>query len=121
MGLTTLQFSYVLLGIIMNLMSLRHAKINGSYYTPTRPAAGIAVMLLYGMSTLLAGLESQWLFRLAMGLFLIILAGGGVITHLAMARPDQYASGATRWVAVIINSYGVVLTVFALTVSFMEP
>ncbi|TGN40451.1 hypothetical protein [Marinobacter confluentis] len=119
--LTTLQFSYVLLGIIMNLMSLLHFRATGTYYTPTRPGAGIAAMATYGICALLSMLDSQWPFRITMTVLMVILAGGGVIKHLATGSPGQYASTGTRWLAVLINGYGVVVTAFVLTVSFFEP
>lgn len=120
MELMALQFSYVLLGVMMNLMSLRHYRNTGKYYTPTRPGAGLVIMALYGLSLLLGLLESQWPFRLAMTVFVVILAAGGVIKHMVTGSSGQYASPGTRWTAVVINAYGVVLSVLALTASFVS-
>ena len=92
-----LQLSYVLVGMAMNLMSLRHHNRTGRYYTPTRPVVGLAMIV-----------------------FVLVLAVGGVLKHLVTGNTGQYASLITRWSAVIINAYGVVLCLFAVTLSFLN-
>lgn len=115
----TLQLSYVLMGIVLNLMSLRHFRMTGNFYTPTRPVSGLAIMVVYGMAVFLPVLVGPWPFRVAMIVLIAILLFAGVLKHLVAPDPKQYASSRLRWLAVVINCYGIVVSVFALTVSFM--
>lgn len=114
MTLTILQVSYVVLGVLMNLMSLRHRRKTGHYYTPTSPSAGLATMGLYALCLPLRFLDSQLPFKITMVIFVIVLGTSGVLKHLVSKTPERYASPRSRWAAIAVNIYGVSLSAFSL-------
>jgi hypothetical protein len=114
MTLISLQVSYVVLGVLMNLMSLWHHRKTGHYYTPTLPSAGLATMGLYALCLPLRFLDYQLPFKITMAIFVIVLGTGGVLKHLVSGSTQRYASPRSRWAAIAINIYGVGLSAFAL-------
>lgn len=115
MTLIILQVSYVVLGVLMNLMSLWHHRKTGRYFTPTRPGTGLATMGLYALCLPMRFLDSQLPFQITMVIFVVVLGTGGVLKHFVSQTSQRYASPRSRWTAVIINIYGVGLSAFALS------
>lgn len=109
-----LQVLYVTLGLVMNLMSLRHHKKTGQLHTPTSPAVGIGMMLLYALCLPLAFLQWRLPFQIAMVLFALLIGAGGVLRHLISTGSERYSSDEARWAAIGINSFGVTMSVYAI-------
>ena len=80
----------------------------------TRPAAGLAVMLVYGLFLVPGFMGKVTLYRALMGVALLALGYGGVMVHVMnYARMDLYLA---RWawaLAIGINLFGAVLNAMA--------
>ncbi|WP_447590848.1 hypothetical protein [Aquipseudomonas campi] len=114
MSLMLLQLSYAVLGGIMNIMSLLHYRNTARYYTPTGPVSGLMMMAMYALCVPLQRLEWQLPFQVMMVIFVVLLGAGGVLKHLVHRPTTDYASATARWAAIMINGYGVALSVYAL-------
>lgn len=98
----------------MNFMSLWDFRISGQYYTPTNPRVGIVIMLLYALVLPLDYLEWRLPFQVSMVIFALILGMGGVLKHLVAVDGSRYSSKTARWAAIVVNSFGVVVSFYAI-------
>jgi len=114
MVLIPLQASYVALGVIMSLMSFLHYRNNGSYLTATPPLAGLIFMISYAGCLFVPYVGSPFFYRCTMFVFLVLITISGVLKHLLAKDKSAYWSEKSRWYAILINTYGVVLTAAAL-------
>lgn len=111
--LIPLLMGYVALGVLSNLLSLRHARRTGRRLTPVNPVAGLAAMLAYCLAAALhlAGQPpGTWL----LAALLLLIAYAGVCRHLLAGDPQAYTSPISRWSAIAINAFGVGIGLAAL-------
>lgn len=110
----TLQILYVALGLIANLMSLVHHLRTGRTLTPVDPRGGLLTMALFAVCV--AALHDQIPGADAGLMALLLVIGyGGIYRHLT-GSANEYASAASRWSAIAINSFGVLVTAATLIV-----
>lgn len=102
------QVLYVLLGVGANAVSLAHRLRTGRTLTPVDPRGGLAIMALYAAVVTGSHLSVPGADAVMLGMLLII-SYGGVYCHFCRSV-DEYASAASRWSAIAINTYGVVVT-----------
>jgi|GEM_PF-5276213 len=72
------------------------------------------LMLVFASSLTLPYLGEPVLYRITMFVFLVLIGVGGVLKHVAPQDKLAYWSAKSRWCAVLINAYGVVLMAVAL-------
>ncbi len=118
MLLISLQFSYALLGGLMNFMSLLHYRKTRHYYTPTNPTAGVVMMILYAFCVPLQLIANRAPYQVLMVVFAILISLGGVLKHLLAKNSEGYTSATARWTAIAINTYGVCLSTYSIVWSF---
>lgn len=109
-----LQIFYVVLGIGSNAMSLLHWLRNGKTLTPVNPYVGLMTMALYASCAAaqyhgVAGADAALLSML------VVIGYGGVWRHLR-AKESTYASAFSRWCAITINSFGVLISAASLAI-----
>lgn len=109
-----LQILYVALGLMVNLMSLVHRLRTGMTLTPVDPRGGLLTMALYAVCVASRHAQVPGADAALVALLLVI-GYGGVYRHLR-GSADEYASAASRWSAIAINSFGVLVTAATLTV-----
>ncbi|MEO8135791.1 MAG: hypothetical protein ABI831_17670 [Betaproteobacteria bacterium] len=103
-----LQILYVVLGLGVNAMSLLYRRRTGRTLTPVDPRGGFAVMALYAMSATGNHLKVPGAGA-ALLVLLVIIGYGGIYDHLR--RPaTEYATRTSRWTAIAINAFGVLIT-----------
>ncbi len=113
--LLNLQFLYCSLGILFNLISWWIFSQGGTSLTPTDPFIGIVVMLVYGLFLIPGRIEKLTLYRVLMGLAVLVLGYGGVIKHIFLLTqsPEIYYSVMVGVIAVLINLFGLGLNLMA--------
>lgn len=113
--LLKLQLLYCLLGILFNLISSYMLSQGMKALTPTEPLAGIMVMSLYGLFLISGKMNQIRLYRILMGLALVIFIYGGIIKHIiSLAQnPELYYSTTSGLLAIGINIFGWVLNLIA--------
>ncbi len=110
--LLRLQVFYCLLGVGYNLVSLVLSKTGGSTLAPTNPVTGMIVMAVYGGCLAVGALGYARIYRILMGLCVLVLGYGGVVVHLlnyTTGRTFLYDSTLAWGLAVGINLFGLVL------------
>ena len=117
--LLKLQVLYCAMGIAYNIISVITAGGGGRPLSSTPPAAGIGVMIAYGLFLVPGFLKKITVYRILMLVALLVLGYGGVVTHLLnYSRMDLYHS-TTAWAsAVAINLFGAVLNLMAVSKRF---
>jgi hypothetical protein len=118
--LVLLQGIYCLLGITYNGVSQCLVTMGERPLTPTTPVLGIIVMMVYGLFLIPGYRKAVIPYRTLMGIAVIILGYGGVVTHIinVLSRPALYSSLAAWAVAVVINLFGLALNVIAVSGKF---
>lgn len=113
--LLKLQGIYFILGTLYNIISIImiHQGMNG--LASTSPYLGLLVMAVYGLF-LIPGFSGRiYLYRILMGISLIVLGYGGVLSHILNHEHLYLYHSTMAWMAAImINSFGTVLNLIAL-------
>lgn len=109
-----LQILYVVLGAGANAMSLVHRLRTGRTLTPVNPRDGLLTMAVYASFVALLHYKVPGI-NAAMLFLLLFIGYGGVYRHLR-GNANEYASAASRWSAIAINSFGVLITAAALAI-----
>ena len=113
--LLKLQLVYVVLGMAYNLVSLWLKSIGQPPLSATQPLIGIIGMGVFVLFLLPGYLRKIVVYRILMGLAVIYLGLGGVITHIfnIFSQPSLYSS-VWAWAGALgINLFGLVLNVMA--------
>ena len=113
--LLRLQFLYCLLGILFNVISAYLLSQGMKALTPTEPLAGIVVMSIYGLFLLSGKMRQIRLYRVLMGLAVMIFIYSGIIKHMISLtqNPELYFSLASGLIAIAINLFGLILNIRA--------
>ncbi|MEM6768918.1 MAG: hypothetical protein AAF655_28535, partial [Bacteroidota bacterium] len=106
---------YCLLGVLFNLVSMWVGANGGQGLTPTDPLVGIMVMLIYGLFLISGKKKKVTLYRILMGLAVLVFGYGGIIKHIILlsSSPELYNSLASGLSAVLINFFGLGLNTLA--------
>ncbi len=104
----SLQILYVALGAGANVMSWVHRLRTGRTLTPVDPRGGLLTMALYAACVALRHYQVPCA-NAALVAMLLFIGYGGVYRHLR-GDANNYANAASRWSAIAINSFGVLIT-----------
>lgn len=110
------QVVYATAGVAYNLISLRAVAVGRQPLSHGSAAAGLAVMLAYGVSLSLGYAGLDLAYRVAMALFLVVIGYAGLIVHLRRGPSDFYRSRSAWTAAVVINTLGLLLNLTGLIV-----
>jgi uncharacterized membrane protein len=118
--LLRLQLLYYVLGILFNAVSYYLIQSGGQALTPNEPIAGSIGMTLYACFLIPGFLKKISLYRILMGVAVVLLGYGGVLNHINFVQdsPELYHSLTAGIIGVSINIFGLVLNVLALTGRF---
>lgn len=112
--LLMLQMAYAFTGIMYNVGSLLAQRSGQPAWASTDAVMGVAGVALYGLFLGAGLMKSLTLYRVLMGVAVVLLGYGGVITHLLnMGHMELYQSVWTWAGAVGINGFGLVLNLAA--------
>jgi len=123
MKLTTLlllQVIYFILGMLYNGLSLYLTTIGAPPLAPTQPALGAISMITYALFLIPGYLRKITLYRILMGVAIIVMGYGGVVTHIIniFTQPQVYSSIVSWALAVGINLFGLTLNIIAVSGKF---
>jgi len=123
MKLTTLlllQVIYFILGILYNGVSLFLISQGQPGLAPTQPVMGTISMITYALFLVPGYLRKITLYRILMGVAIIVIGYGGVVTHIIniFTQPQLYSSILSWALAVGINLFGLVLNIIAASGKF---
>lgn len=123
MKLTTLlllQVIYFILGILYNGVSLFLISQGQPGLAPTQPVMGTISMITYALFLIPGYLHKITLYRILMGVAIIVIGYGGVVTHVVniFTQPQLYSSILSWALAVGINLFGLVLNIIAVSGKF---
>jgi len=123
MKLTTLlllQVIYFILGMLYNGLSLYLTTIGAPPLAPTQPVLGAISMITYALFLIPGYLRKITLYRILMGVAIIVMGYGGVVTHIIniFTQPQVYTSILSWAAAVGINLFGLALNIIAVSGKF---
>ena len=123
MKLTTLlrlQVIYFVLGMLYNGLSLYLTSIGKPALAPTQPVLGAISMIVYALFLIPGYLRKITLYRILMGIAILVMGYGGVVTHIIniFTQPQLYSSIVSWAAAVGINLFGLVLNIIAVSGKF---
>ena len=118
-----LQVAYFVLGVAYNVVSLYLTLQGKPALAPTQPVLGMISMSIYALCLIPGFLRKIILYRVLMGLAIVWLGYGGIVTHIIniFTQPQVYASMLAWAGAVGINLFGLVLNVIAVLGKFKVP
>ncbi|MEM7510845.1 MAG: hypothetical protein AAF388_07930 [Bacteroidota bacterium] len=114
-NLLRLQLFYCLMGILFNLISWGILFQGEIGLTPTDPLIGIGVMLTYALFLIPGRMGKLRLYRVLIGLSVLVFGYGGVINHIILLAqsPEMYYSVMSGVIAILINLFGLGLNLMA--------
>ena len=123
MKLTTLlrlQVIYFVLGMLYNGLSLYLISTGKPALAPTQPVLGAISMIIYALFLIPGYLRKITLYRILMGVAILVMGYGGVVTHIIniFTQPQVYSSMLSWAAAVGINLFGLVLNIIAVSGKF---
>ena len=123
MKLTTLlrlQIIYFVLGMLYNGVSMYLSSQGKPVLAPTKPVIGAISMITYALCLIPGYLRNINLYRILMGIAIVVMGYGGVLTHIIniFIQPQVYSSIVSWAAAVSINLFGLVLNIIAVSGKF---
>jgi hypothetical protein len=123
MKLTTLlrlQIIYFVLGMFYNGISMYLSAQGKPALAPTQPVFGAISMITYALFLIPGYLRNITLYRVLMGVAIVVMGYGGVVTHIIniFIQPQVYSSIVSWAAAVGINLFGLVLNIIAVSGKF---
>jgi hypothetical protein len=123
MKLTTLlrlQIIYFVLGMLYNGVSMYLSAQGKPALAPTKPVLGAISMITYALFLIPGYLRNINLYRILMGVAIVVMGYGGVVTHIIniFIQPQVYSSIVSWAAAVGINLFGLVLNIIAVSGKF---
>ncbi len=113
-SLLMLQMQYCFWGIMYNVGSMLAVRNTQQAWASTDALIGVVVMALYGLLLSAGLINNLTLYRILMGLTVLVLGYGGFITHLLnYGQMELYQSVLTWLGAILINGSGLVLNLMA--------
>ena len=118
--LLSLQVIYFVLGMLYNGLSLYLTTIGAPPLAPTQPVLGSVSMITYALFLIPGYLRKITLYRILMGVAILVMGYGGVVTHIIniFTQPQVYSSILSWGAAVGINLFGLVLNIIAVSGKF---
>lgn len=118
--LLRLQVIYLILGIVYNLVSMYFTTAGQQPLGPTNPILGVVTMIIYALFLIPGYLSRLTIYRILMGVAVIVLGYGGVVTHIIniFTQAQAYISIVAWAAAVGINLFGLVLNIIAVLGKF---
>ena len=119
--LLMLQLFYCLLGAGYNIVSYILTSAGSSPLSATPPLVGVISMLVYGICLTPGFLGAIKIYRLLMGIAIIVYGYGGIVKHLMNFYQNgltDYSSMAAWAIAIGINVFGLVLNIMAVSGKF---
>jgi len=118
--LLSLQVIYFILGILYNALSLYLTTIGNAPLAPTQPVLGTISMITYALFLIPGYLRKLTLYRILMGVAILVIGYGGVVTHIIniLTQPQIYSSMLSWAAAIGINLFGLVLNIIAVSGKF---
>jgi len=125
MQLTTLlrlQIIYVILGVLYNGVSLFLITMGRPALAPTQPVLGTISLIVYALCLIPGYMRKLTLYRVLMGVAIIVMGYGGVVTHIIniFTQPQLYSSIFSWALAVGINLFGLALNIIAVSGKFKK-
>lgn len=112
--LLILQMVYCYAGIMYNVCSLLAVRGGQQAWASTDAVMGAAGIALYGLFLSTGLMRNLTLYRVLMGLCVVLIGYGGVVAHLMnIGHLDLYQSVWTWAGAIIVNGIGAVLNLAA--------
>ena len=112
--LLMLQLVYSFAGVMYNVGSLSALRNELPAWAPTDPVMGAGAMSLVGLFVAAGLLKNLTLYRVLMGIVVVLAGYGGVVVHLLnIGHLELYQSVWTWAGAIGINSFGLVLNLMA--------
>ena len=112
--LLILQMFYTFAGIMYNVGSLLAQRNGQQAWASTDAVMGVVGIALYGLFLSAGLMKNLTLYRVLMGISVVLLGYGGVIKHLLnMGHLELYQSVWTWAGAITVNGIGLVLNLAA--------
>ncbi len=120
--LLRLQVIYFVLGILYNGLSFYLISTGKPALAPTQPVIGAISMITYALFLIPGYLRKITLYRILMGIAVIVMGYGGVVTHIIniFTQPQVYSSIVAWAVAVGVNLFGLSLNIIAVLGKFKK-
>jgi hypothetical protein len=120
--LLRLQVIYFVLGILYNGLSLYLTSTGKPALAPTQPVLGAISMITYALFLIPGYRRKITLYRILMGIAVIVMGYGGVVTHIIniFTQPQVYSSIVAWAVAVGVNLFGLALNIIAVLGKFKK-
>jgi hypothetical protein len=117
-----LQVIYFVLGILYNGLSFYLTSTGKPALAPTQPVLGAISMITYALFLIPGYLRKITLYRILMGIAVIVMGYGGVVTHIIniFTQPQVYSSIVAWAVAVGVNLFGLALNIIAVLGKFKK-
>jgi len=117
-----LQVIYFVLGILYNGLSFYLTSTGKPALAPTQPVLGAISMITYALFLIPGYLRKITLYRILMGIAVIVMGYGGVVTHIIniFTQPQIYSSIVAWAVAVGVNLFGLALNIIAVLGKFKK-
>ena len=118
--LLRLQVIYFVLGMLYNGLSFYLTSTGQPALAPTQPVLGAISMIVYALFLIPGFLRRITLYRILMGVAILVMGYGGVVTHIIniFTQPQVYSSIAAWAAAVGTNLFGLVLNIIAVLGKF---
>lgn len=120
--LLRLQVIYFVLGILYNGLSFYLTSTGKPALAPTQPVIGAISMITYALFLIPGYLRKITLYRILMGIAVIVMGYGGVVTHIMtiFTQPQVYSSIVAWAVAVGVNLFGLSLNIIGVLGKFKK-
>ncbi len=109
--LLKLQLGYYALGMLFNFGSMYSLANGQQQWTPNDPYPAAISMTLYALFLIPGFMKKITLYRILMGIAVILMGYGGVVKHFSMMQetPELYCCMAAMIIGPGINVFGLVL------------
>ena len=112
--LLILQIIYCFSGIMYNVGSLLAQRNGQQAWASTDAVVGVAGVALYGLFLSAGLMRNLSLYRVLMGIAVVLLGYGGIIVHLLNIGHLELYQSVLTWIgAISINAFGLVLNLMA--------
>jgi hypothetical protein len=112
--LLMLQMVYAYVGIMYNVGSLLAVRHGRTPWASTDAVVGVAGVALYGLFLSSGLMKNLTVYRVLMGISVVLFGYNGVITHLLNIGHLELYQSIWTWIAApTINGFGVILNVIA--------
>ena len=110
-NLLQLQLLYYGLGMLFNFGSMWSIHNGDQQWTPNDPIPASMFMTLYALFLLPGFFKKITLYRVLMGVAVVLMGYGGVVKHLSLIQetPELYCCTAAMIVGPGINVFGLIL------------